>query len=98
MLFLDAHKRWLSHQPVVRGSLSQTRVHPREVAKDTLALGAHGMVLANNQAGGSVKNTQAVARLTRTLQEALTWVGVVTHEHIIFAQGQHPWVVQKDLL
>ena len=33
VLFLDAHNRLLSYQPMFRGSLSQTMVYPREVAK-----------------------------------------------------------------
>ncbi len=55
VLFLDVQNRLLSFQPMFRGSLAQTMVYPREVAKLALALGADGVVLAHNHPSGSTK-------------------------------------------
>ena len=57
VLFLDVHNRLLSYQPMFRGSVSQTMVYPREVAKTALALGADGVVLAHNQSATPPRQT-----------------------------------------
>jgi DNA repair protein RadC len=71
-----------------RGSLSQTMVYPREVAKTALALGADGMV----------KPSQADMKLTRTLQEALALIGVTVRDHIIVAQGKYLSMSEEGML
>jgi DNA repair protein RadC len=81
-----------------RGSLSQTMVYPREVAKTALALGADGVVLAHNHPGGTVKPSQADMKLTRTLQEALALIDVTVRDHIIVAQGKYLSMAEEDLL
>jgi DNA repair protein RadC len=98
VLFLDAHNRLLSYQPMFRGSLSQTMVYPREVAKTALALGADGVVLAHNHPGGTVKPSQADMKLTRTLQEALALIDVTVRDHIIVAQGKYLSMSEEGLL
>jgi DNA repair protein RadC len=98
VLFLDAHNRLLSYQPMFRGSLSQTMVYPREVAKTALALGADGVVLAHNHPGGTVKPSQADMKLTRTLQEALALIDVTVRDHIIVAQGKYLSMAEEGLL
>jgi DNA repair protein RadC len=98
VLFLDAHNRLLSYQPMFRGSLSQTMVYPREVAKTALALGADGVVLAHNHPGGTVKPSQADMKLTRTLQESLALIDVTVRDHIIVAQGKYLSMAEEGLL
>jgi DNA repair protein RadC len=98
VLFLDAHNRLLSYQPMFRGSLSQTMVYPREVAKTALALGADGVVLAHNHPGGTVNPSQADMKLTRTLQEAPALIDVTVRDHIIVAQGKYLSMAEEGLL
>ena len=98
MLFLDVQNRLLSFQPMFRGSLAQTMVYPREVAKTALALGADGVVLAHNHPGGTVKPSQADLKLTRALQEALALIDVTVRDHIIVAQGKYLSMAEEGLL
>jgi DNA repair protein RadC len=81
-----------------RGSLTQTMVYPREVAKTALALGADGVVLAHNHPGGTVKPSQADIKLTRALQEALALIDVAVRDHIIVAQGKYLSMAEEGLL
>jgi len=98
VLFLDVHNRLLSYQPMFRGSLSQTMVYPREVAKTALSLGADGVVLAHNHPSGSVRPSPADMTLTRTLQEALALIDVGVRDHIIVAQGKYLSMAEEGLL
>ena len=98
VLFLDVHNRLLSYQPMFRGSVSQTMVYPREVAKTALALGADGVVLAHNHPGGSVKPSPADLKLTQALKEALALIDVSVRDHIIVAQGKYLSLAEEGLL
>ena len=98
VLFLDVHNHLLAYQPMFRGSLSQTMVYPREVAKAALALGADGVVLAHNHPGGTVKPSPSDMKLTRTLQEALALIDVTVRDHIIVAQGKYLSMAEEGLL
>lgn len=98
VLFLNVHNRLLSYQPMFRGSVSQTMVYPREVAKTALALGADGVVLAHNHPGGSVKPSPADLKLTQALKEALALIDVSVRDHIIVAQGKYLSLAEEGLL
>lgn len=98
VLFLDVHHRLLSYQPMFRGSLAQTTVYPREVAKLALTLGADGVVLAHNHPSGSIQPSAADLTLTRTMQKSLALIDVSVRDHIIVAQGQCLSMAEEGLL
>ena len=98
MLFMDVHNRLLSYQPMFRGSVSQTMVYPREVAKTALALGADGVVLAHNHPGGNVKPSPADLKLTQSLKDALGLIDVAVRDHIIVAQGKYLSLAEEGML
>jgi DNA repair protein RadC len=98
VLFLDVQNRLLSFQPMFRGSLAQTMVYPREVAKLALALGADGVVLAHNHPSGSIKPSHSDMLLTRTMQESLALIDVTVRDHIIVAQGRYLSMAEEGLM
>ena len=98
VLFLDVQNRLLSFQPMFRGSLAQTMVYPREVAKLALALGADGVVLAHNHPSGSTKPSHSDMLLTRTMQESLALIDVTVRDHIIVAQGKYLSMAEEGLM
>jgi len=98
VLFLDSQNRLLSYQPMFRGSLTQTMVYPREIAKAALALGADGVVLAHNHPSGQVRPSPSDIRLTRSLQDALNLVDVRVRDHVIVSQGAFLSMAEEGLL
>ncbi len=98
VLFLDVHNRLLSYQPMFRGSLAQTMVYPREVAKLALNLGADGVVLAHNHPSGTIQPSKSDLLLTRTMQESLALIDVTVRDHIIVAQGKYLSMAEEGLL
>jgi DNA repair protein RadC len=98
VLFLDVQNRLLSFQPMFRGSLAQTMVYPREVAKLALALGADGVVLAHNHPSGSIKPSHSDMMLTRTMQKSLALIYVTVRDHIIVAQGKYLSMAEEGLM
>lgn len=98
VLFLDVQNRLLSFQPMFRGSLAQTMVYPREVAKLALHLGAHAVILAHNHPSGEMQPSKADMLLTRTMQESLALIDVTVRDHIIVAQGKFLSMAEEGLL
>jgi len=88
VLFLDARNRLLAAEEMFRGTLTQTSVYPREIAKRALTYNAAAAILAHNHPSGNPEPSQADRLLTRTLKETLALVDVQVLDHIIVAGRQ----------
>ena len=86
VMFLNNQNQLLSFQRMFRGSLTQTMVYPREIAKVALHLNANGLVLAHNHPSGQVQPSQSDIDLTRNLRTTLSLVDIRIHDHIIVAR------------
>ena len=68
---------------LVRGTIDQASVYPREVVKEALRLNAAAVVFSHNHPSGSPEPSQADRVLTQRLKEALALVDVRTLDHIV---------------
>ncbi|MEY4364132.1 MAG: hypothetical protein RLZZ24_1484, partial [Pseudomonadota bacterium] len=98
VLFLDNQNRLIEFQPMFRGSLTQTMVYPREIAKVALQLGANGVVLAHNHPSGQVTPSRNDLDLTQNLRQTLALIDVHVRDHIIVAQGQSFSMAEAGML
>jgi len=69
-LFLDAQNRLIDDEELFRGTLTQTSVYPREVAKRALARNAAAVIFAHNHPSGLAEPSRADELLTSTLRDA----------------------------
>lgn len=83
VLFLDSQHRLISSEIMFIGTLNQTSVYPREVARRALALNASAVVLSHNHPSGSLEPSRADEYLTGALKSALQTVDVRVLDHII---------------
>jgi DNA repair protein RadC len=88
VLFLDAQNRVIAPEEMFRGTLTQTSVYPREVARRALSLNAAAVILAHNHPSGVAEPSQADQMLTQTLRTSLQLVDVRVLDHIVIA-GHH---------
>jgi DNA repair protein RadC len=98
VLFLDIGHRLLAYEPMFRGSVSQTIVHPREVARRALALNASAVILAHNHPSGRADPSRADEVLTRRLVDALSLVDVRVLDHLIVAGREVESFAERGLL
>lgn len=87
VLFLDAQLKLIAMETLFQGSLTSTTVHPREVVKRALALGAGAAILAHNHPSGVAEPSRADEMLTQTLKSALGLVDVRVLDHVVVASG-----------
>ena len=89
-IFLNSQNGVIAFEPLFVGTLEQTSVHPREVVRRSLELGAAAVILAHNHPSGTGEPSQADRLLTDTLKTALALVDVRVLDHFIVAGAAWP--------
>jgi DNA repair protein RadC len=87
VLFLDNQHRLIKLETMFRGTVSQTAVYPREVARRALELNAAAVILSHNHPSGSAEPSRADEHLTQQLKSALALIDVRVLDHLIVAGG-----------
>ena len=83
VLPLSAKNEVLMVADVSVGTLTNTLVHPREVFEPPIRCGAAHIILAHNHPSGDPAPSAEDHRLTRTLKEAGTLLGIPVTDHVI---------------
>ncbi len=84
-LFLDSQHRLISAEGLFHGTVSQTAVYPREIAKRALALNAAALIVAHNHPSGVSEPSQSDRILTEGLKTTLRALDVAVLDHVIVA-------------
>lgn len=98
VLFLDSQNRLLSYEELFRGTVTQTSVYPREIAKRALELNASACILAHNHPSGSLQPSRADEALTQTLKTTLALIDARVLDHIIVGGGSTLSMAEQGLL
>jgi DNA repair protein RadC len=98
VLFLDARNRLLAAEELFRGTLTQTVVYPREVARRALERNAAAVILAHNHPSGLAEPSQADRLLTDALVRALRCLDIPVLDHLIVAGGRRYSFAEHGLL
>jgi DNA repair protein RadC len=98
VLFLDAQHRLIRMETLFQGTLTQTAVYPREVARRALELGAAAVILAHNHPSGVAEPSKADAALTERLKSALALLEVRVLDHLVVAAGEAVSMAERGLL
>jgi DNA repair protein RadC len=86
-VYLDARNRVLGCSEVSRGTLTAALLHPREVFRTAIALGAYSLVLAHNHPSGDATPSQEDQAITRRLQQAGELLGIRLVDHVVIGAG-----------
>ena len=84
-LFLDSQNRLISAEELFRGTLTQTAVYPREVARRALELNCAAIIFAHNHPSGVAEPSAADRMLTDALRSALRPLDIPVLDHLIVA-------------
>ena len=97
-LFLDTQNRLIAAEELFRGTLSQTAVYPREVARRALELNSAAIVLAHNHPSGVAEPSAADRLLTDALRGALAQLDVAVLDHLIVAGNRTVSFAERGLI
>lgn len=85
VLFLDSQNRLLAAEELFQGTLTQTAVYPREVARRALQRNAAAVILAHNHPSGVAQASAADRLLTDSLKATLATLDIPVLDHLIVA-------------
>ncbi len=98
VLYLDTRNRLVLDDLVTDGSLDEAAIHPREVVKKALDVGAAALILVHNHPSGSPEPSRADVQITRRIAEAGRLLGIVVHDHVIIGREGHVSLKAKGLI
>lgn len=87
-VLLDVRGQLIKTAKIAEGSLTQCPVSPRDVLREPVRIGAHGVVFVHNHpSSGDPSPSTDDAALTERLRAACEVVGVVARDHVVIATG-----------
>ena len=89
VLFLDKKNGLIADEVQQTGTVDHTPVYPREVVKRALELSATAIILVHNHPSGDPSPSEADIRMTETIIDVATPLGITVHDHIIVGREGH---------
>jgi DNA repair protein RadC len=98
VLYLNAQNMLIHDEHVGDGSIDEAAIHPREVIRRALDLGATALILVHNHPSGSPQPSRADIQITNRIAEAGRLLGIVVHDHVIIGREGHVSLKAKGLI
>ena len=89
VLYLDTKNRLIDDHHVGDGSIDEAAIHPREVIRRAMDVGASALILVHNHPSGSPEPSQSDIQVTKRIAEAGRLLGVAVHDHVIIGREGH---------
>lgn len=98
VLYLNVQNRLIADELMSEGSIDEAAIHPREVIRRGLDLGASALILVHNHPSGSPEPSRADIQMTNRIAEAGRLLGIVVHDHVIVGRDGHVSLKAKGLI
>lgn len=98
VLYLDTRNRLILDHLESEGALDEAAIHPRNVVKRALDIGAAALILVHNHPSGSPEPSRADIQITNRIAEAGRLLGIVVHDHVIVGRHGHTSLRAKGLV
>lgn len=97
-LLLNTKNEVMREVEVSRGSLDGTLAKPCDVYREAVRAGAAAIIVAHNHPSGDPEPSRDDIALTKRLSEAGRIIGVRLLDHVVFGDGRHVSLADRDLL
>ena len=98
VLYLNIKNRLLQDHLVHDGTIDEATIHPREVIKRGLDIGASALILVHNHPSGNPEPSRADIQMTNRIAEAGRLLGITVHDHVIVGREGQVSLRAKGLL
>ncbi|WP_207093016.1 DNA repair protein RadC [Novosphingobium sp. PY1] len=98
VLYLNAKNMLILDDLVGEGSIDEAAIHPREVIRRALDLGATALIIVHNHPSGSPEPSRADIDVTNRIAEAGRLLGVTVHDHVVIGREGHVSLRAKGLI
>ena len=98
VLYLDTRNRLIDDHHVGDGSIDEAAIHPREVIRRAMDVGASALILVHNHPSGNPEPSRADIQITKRIAEAGRLLGVTLHDHVIVGREGHVSLRAKGVI
>ncbi len=98
VLYLNLKNRLLLDHLVHDGTIDEASIHPREVIKRGLDIGASALILVHNHPSGNPEPSRADIQVTHRIAEAGRLLGITVHDHVIIGREGRVSLKAKGLI
>ena len=98
VLYLNTQNRLIQDHHVGDGSIDEAAIHPREVIRRGLDIGATALILVHNHPSGNPEPSRADIQITNRIAEAGRLLGITVHDHVIVGRNGHVSLRAKGLI
>lgn len=98
VLYLDTRNRLVKDHLVGDGTIDEAAIHPREVIRKALDIGASALILVHNHPSGNPEPSRADIQITQRIAEAGRLLGITVHDHVIVGREGHVSLRAKGLM
>jgi DNA repair protein RadC len=98
VLYLNAQNMLILDDHVGDGSIDEAAIHPREVIRRALDIGATALILVHNHPSGIPEPSRADIEITNRIAEAGRLLGIVVHDHVVIGREGHVSLRAKGLI
>ncbi len=98
VLYLNAQNMLILDDHVGDGSIDEAAIHPREVIRRALDIGATALILVHNHPSGIPEPSRADIDITNRIAEAGRLLGIVVHDHVVIGREGHVSLRAKGLI
>jgi DNA repair protein RadC len=98
VLYLNTQNMLIHDEHVGDGSIDEAAIHPREVIRRALDLGATALIIVHNHPSGSPQPSRADIQITNRIAEAGRLLGITVHDHVIIGREGHVSLKAKGLI
>lgn len=98
VLYLNARNQLILDDHACDGSVDEAAIHPREVIRRGMDVGATALILVHNHPSGSPEPSRADIQITQRIAEAGRHMGIAVHDHVIVGRDGHVSLRAKGLI
>lgn len=98
VLYLNAQNRLILDHHVGDGTVDEAAIHPREVIRRGMDVGATALILVHNHPSGNPEPSRSDIQITQRIAEAGRLLGIVVHDHVIVGREGHVSLKAKGLV
>ena len=98
VILLDAKHRVMARVEVTRGLVNASLVHPREIFRVAIALGASAVILSHNHPSGDPTPSAEDREVTANLVAAGRILDIPVHDHVIIGANCHSSFAEMGLI
>jgi|TARA_Y100000034_G_C6715751_1_gene316419 DNA repair protein RadC len=96
--YLNGRNEIIDTEVLFKGSLTESAVHPRELARRCLELGSAAVLLAHNHPSGNLSPSKEDLKITAKIVKVLKLLDILVHDHIIIGNNDYTSFYLKGLL